>query len=162
MKKTKEEENVKVADLISRRKILEQRRDHLMVMKRKSKLESVRKEQRRIKFEGVEELQLGVNKLGSIPLDPKKCEAAIPRLIVNKETAITIVVRDINHDLVSDSSEELNVSVQMVKNGEPVAVKAITEVDSGRYNAVFTPSRCGDHVISIRVDGHCIPDSPFR
>ena len=162
MKKTKEEEKVKAADLISRRRILEQRRDHLMAMKMKSKLGPVRKEQRKIKFDGVEQLQLGLRQLGFIPLDPNKCEAAIPRLIVNKETAVMITVRDINNDLVSDSSEELNVSVQMIKNGEPVAVKGITEVDSGRYNAVFTPSRCGDHVISIQVDGQHIPDSPFR
>ena len=161
-KKTKEEEKVNAADLIGRRKILEQRRDHLVIMKRKSQLEPVRKEQRKMKFDGVQQLQLGINQLGLIPLDPNKCEAAIPSLIVNKETVAIITVRDINNDLVSDSSEELDVSVQMVKNGEVVAVKAITELDNGRYNALFTPNRCGDHVISVKVDGHHIPDSPFR
>ena len=161
-KKTKEEEKVNAPDLISRRKILEQRRDHLVVMKRKSQLESVRKEQRKMKFDGVEQLQLGINQLGFIPLDPNKCEAAIPSLIVNKETVVIITVRDINNDLVSDSSEELDVSVQIVKNGEAVAVKAITELDNGRYNALFIPNRCGDHVVSVKVDGHHIPDSPFR
>ena len=161
IKKIKEEK-VNTADLVSRRKILEQRRDHLVVMKRKSQLESVRKEQRKIKFDGVEQLRLGVNQLEFTPLDPNKCEAAIPSLIVNKETVVIIAVRDINNNLVSDSSEELNVSVQMAKNGEAIAVKAITELYNGRYNAVFTPSRCKDHVISIKVDGHHIPDSPFR
>ena len=46
------EETGKVADLINRRKILEQRKDHLMVIK-SSRPEQVNNEPREIKFKGL-------------------------------------------------------------------------------------------------------------
>ena len=163
MKRTREEATVKVVDLINRRKILEQRTDHLMTMKRGSKLEPVRKEQIEIKFQGVKELHQEINKLG-LTLDPSKCEVVIPAMIENKETIVMVTVRDINNDLVSDSIEEINVSVQVTKNGEATAVNPIKikEVGSGRYKTTFTPARCGHHVIIIQVDGHHISGSPYK
>ena len=98
---------LKVADLIKRWKILEQRRDHLIMMRRKSKLELVRREQRKVKLEETGQLQLRINKLGPTPLDPSKCEVSIPTPMVNKESKLMITVRDINNDLVTDSSEEI-------------------------------------------------------
>ena len=45
---------------------------------------------------------------------------------------------------------------------ESVFVNPIKEVGSGRYEASFTASRCGYYMISIIVDGHHIPGSPYR
>ena len=162
MRKTRDEEKVKVVDLINRRKTLEQRRDHLIMMKGKSRLEPARKVQKEISFKGVEWLHEEVNKLGFVPLDPSKCEVVIPTMIVNKETTLMITVRDINNDVVSDSSEELNVSVQISKGDETIIVGPIDEAGGGRYKVAFTPIRCGYHVISVLVDEHHIPGSPYK
>ena len=104
--KAKDEERMKVVDLVNRRKILEQRRDHLMVIKRNSRLDPVRKEQREIKYERMKQLHQEVNKLGRV-LDPSKCEVTIPTMIENKKITLMITVSDINNDLVSDSSDDL-------------------------------------------------------
>ena len=55
-----------------------------------------------------------ISKLGYIPLDPNYCEVVIPAMIVNKEIAVMITVKDINNDLISNGSEELSVFVQCV------------------------------------------------
>ena len=55
MKKTRESK-VTTTELVRRRKILERRQDHQMLMKRRSRLEPVVKEQREVEYEGAEHL----------------------------------------------------------------------------------------------------------
>lgn len=164
MKKIRDEEKVKIVDLIDRRKLVEQRRDHLIMMKRKSKVQpTVKKEQREIKFEGVEQLYQKVNEMGPVIMDPSKCEAIIPAtMTVNKKATLMVILRDINNNLVSGSCEELYVSVQASKSDEIVTLEPIDQVSSGRYKTAFIPSRYGDHVISIQIDGHHIANSPCK
>ena len=124
MKKTREEEPLKVVDLINKRKTLKQRRDHLMMMKKRSKFEPfknsepVMKEQEEIMFEGMERLHQEVNKLRPEPLDQSKLNAAVPLLIVNKENSLMTKVRDMNNDLVSQS-------LQFSNNNEAIAIKEL-------------------------------------
>ena len=156
----REEATVKVVELINKNKILQQRADDLMLIKSGSKLEPVRKEQLELKFQEVRGLCQEINKLG-LTLDPNKCEIAIPTMIVNKEATIMLTVRNINNNLISDISEEMNVSVQAAKSGEAIAVK-IKELGSGRYKTTFTPTRCGYHMVTVQVDGHHISGSPCK
>ena len=150
MKKTREEETVKIVDLTNRRKILEQRKDHLMTMKRG--LDPVREEPEEIMFEGVEQLHQEVNKLRPVPMDHTKCEAAVPPLIVNKEATLMIRLSDMNNGLVSQPRELAN-------NHTSIAVK---EVGHGMYKVMFTPSKCSNHMISILANGHHISGSPYK
>ena len=48
------------------------------------------------------------------------------------------------------------------KDGEAIRLGPIKEVGGGRYEASFTVSRCGYYMISIIVNGHHIPGSPYR
>ena len=43
-----------------------------------------------------------------------------------------------------------------------IQVRAIKEVGGGRYEASFTANRCGYYMISVIVDGHHIPGSPYK
>ena len=150
MKKTRDEGTVTVVDLINRRKILEQRRDHLKVMRRGSMLEPVSEEQEEIMLEGVERLHQEVNKLRAVPMDHRKFEAAIPLLIVNKEATLMIKLNDMIDD---------NFVSQPAKNSTPIRVK---EVGHGTFEVLFTPSKCSNHMMSILSDGHHIPGSPYK
>ena len=112
--------------------------------------------------DNVEQLCDAVGKLGYIPLEPSKCEAVIPPVIVKKKTTLTIMLKNKNNNPVTDASKELNVLIENIKDEEAIQVRAIKEVGGGRYEASFTASRCGYYMISIIVDGHHIPGSPYK
>ena len=159
--KNTDEGKLRAEELTKRRMILEQRGDHLKEMKKKSRIEPVMSEQRELKFKNTEELCQAVNKLGYTPLDPSKCEIVIPPVIVKKKATLTITLKDKNNNLSTDADKELNVFTES-SDGEAIQVREIEEVGGGRYEASFTASRCGYYMISIIVDGHHIPGSPYK
>ena len=112
--------------------------------------------------DNIEQLCQAVNKLGYIPLESSKCEVVIPPVIVKKKTTLMIMLKNKNNNPVVGASKELNVFIENIRDGEVIKVKAIKEVDGGRYEASFTASRCGYYMISIIVDGHHIPGSPYK
>ena len=151
-------------ELVRRRKILERRQDHLMLMKKRSRLEPVMKEQREVEYEEVERLCEEVTKLGGfLPLDPSKCEMTFPTAmtIMTKETSLMVTLRDVNGDIVDDKNSEVNVSVT-TKTGEAIVVGPVKDVSGGNYTVSFTPRTPGDHIISIVIDGQHIPGSPHK
>ena len=86
----------------------------------------------------------------------------IPTVTVNKEATLMITLRNKYNDLVIDETEKIMVTVLFGKTMESVFVNPIKEVGNGRYEASFTASRCGYYMISIIVDGHHIPGSPYK
>jgi len=163
MKKTKENK-VTTTELVRRRKILERRQDHLMIMKRRTRLGPVMKEQREVEFVEVECLCEELTKLGRFPLpDPSKCEMTFPTTmtVMNKQTSLMITLKDVNGDVVDDRSSEVEVSIT-TKTGEAIPVGPVKAVNDGNYTVSFTPRRFGDHEISVVIDGHHIPGSPQK
>ena len=156
------EGKMRAEELTKRRMILEQRSDHLKEMKKRSRLQPVTSEQAEPEFENIEQLCETINKLGYIPVDPSKCEVVILPVIVKKITTLMIKLNNKNNNPVTDSSKQLNVFIENIRDGEATKVGPIKEVGSGRYEASFTASRCGYYIISIIVDGHHIPGSPYK
>ena len=153
---------MRAKELTERRMILEQRSDHLKEMKKQSTLQPVASRLTEPEFEGIEQLCQAVNKLGYIPVDSSKCEVVIPPVLVKKKTTLTIMLKNINNDPVTGSCAEINVAIKNTKGAEAIQLESIKEVGGGRYEASFTASRCGYYMISIIVDGHQIPGSPFK
>ena len=151
------------SELVRRRKILERRQDHLMLMKKRSRLEPVMKEQTEVEYEKVEHLCEEVTKLGGFPLDPSKCEVTFPTAmtIINKETSLMVTLRDVNGDIVDDKSSEVEVSVT-TKTGEAILVEPVKDISGENCAVYFTPRTLGDHMISVIVDGQHIPGSPHK
>ena len=160
--KNTDEGKMRVEELTKRRMILEQRSDHLKEMKKRSRLHPVTSEQAEPEFENIEQLCETINKLGCIPVDPSKCEIVIPPVIVKKKTTLMIMLKNKNNNPVTDGSKQLNVFIENTRGSEPIQVRPINEVSGGRYEASFTASRCGYYMISIIVDGHHIPGSPYK
>ena len=156
------EGKMRAEELTKRRMILEQRSDHLKEMKKKSRLHPVASEQAEPEFENIEQLCEAVNKFPFVLLDPSNCEVVIPPVIVKKTTALMIMLKNKNNKPVTDASKELNVFIENIRGGKAIQVGPIKEVGGGRYEASFTASRCGYYMISIIVDGHHIPGSPYR
>ena len=157
-----DEGKMRAEELTKRRMILEQRSDHLKEMKNRSRLEPVMSEQAEPEFDNIEQLLQTIRLLGYIPLDPSKCKVVIPPVIVKKKTTLMIMLKNKNNNPVTRSCAEINVIVKKTKGGEVIQVRAIKEVGGGRYEASFTASRCGYYMISIIVDGHHIPGSPYK
>ena len=162
--KNTDEGKMRAEELTKRRMILEQRSDHLKEMKKRSKLKPwpVMNEQKEVEFNNIEQLLQAVNKLGYIPVDPSKCEVVIPPVIVKKTMTLMIMLKNKNANTVTDASKELNVFIENIRDGEAMQVGPIKEVGGGRYETSFTTSRCGYYMISIIVDGHHIPGSPYK
>ena len=160
--KNTDEGKMRAKELTKRRMILEQRSDHLKEMKNRSTLQPVVSGLTEPEFEDLEQLCQAVNKLGYIPLDPSKCEVIIPPVIAKKKTTLMMMLKNKNNNHVTRSCEEIKVIVKKTKDGEAIQVRAIKEVGGGRYEASFTASRCGYYMISIIVDGHHIPGSPYK
>ena len=57
---------------------------------------------------------------------------------------------------------KITVTVLFDETMESAFVKPVKEVGGGRYEVPFTASRCGYYMISIIVDGHHIPGSPYK
>ena len=145
MKKTRENK-VTTTELVRRRKILEQQKDHLILMKRRSKLEPVVKEQREVEYKEVEHLCEEVTKLGGYPpLNFSRCEVIFPNemTLINKETSLMITLRDIIGVIVHDSGSEVEVSMT-TKTGEAIVAEPVNDVSGGNYTVSFTPRTPGD------------------
>ena len=73
-----------------------------------------------------------------------------------------ITLRDMDYDFVINKSDKITVNILFDTTTKHVFVKPIKEVGDGRYEASFTVTRCGYYIISIIVDGHDIPGSPYK
>ena len=82
----------------------------------------------------------------------------IPTVTVNKEATLMITLRNSNSDFATGKSEKVTVTALFDKIMESAQLK----VGGGRCEASFTASRCGYYMISIIVDGHHIPGSPYK
>ena len=156
------EGKMRAEELTKRRMILEQRSDHLKEVIRRSRLEPVTSEQVEPEFDYIEQFYQTINLLEYIPLDPSKCEAVIPPVIVKKKTTLMIMLKNKYNNPLDNASKELNVSIENNGDGEVTQVRSIREVGGGSYEASFTANRCGYYMISITVYGHHIPGSPYK
>lgn len=95
--------------------------------------------------------------------DHTKCEAIIPVVVVNQEATLTITLRDSDSNPLPNIGEQVHVYMETTKN-TPVAniVKPIREISNGKYEAKFTASDYGDHMISILVGKQHISGSPYK
>lgn len=158
MKKTSAEK-MRAEELAKRRMILEQWSNNLNEMKKRSRLDPVMSEQGELQFENIEQLYQAINKLG---MEPIICEVIIPRaVIVKKTTTLMITLKDKNNNPIINGNEKLTVFVENIRGGRDMQVP-IREVGGGRYEATFTPIRCGYYMISIIIDGSHIPGSPYK
>ena len=162
MMKNTGEGKMRAEELTKRRMILEQRSDHLKEVKKRSRLEPVMSEQVEPEFDNIEQLSQAIKLLGYTPLDPRKCEVIIPRVIVKKKMTLMIMLKNKNNNPLDNAGKELSVFIENIGDDEAIQVGSIKEVGGGRYEASFTVSRCGYYMISIVVDGCHILGSPYK
>ena len=94
--------------------------------------------------------------------DYTKCEAIVPVGAVNKETTLTITLRGSDSNPLPNNGGQIHVYVETIKSTAAITVKPIREIGNGKYEAYFTASNYGDHMISILVGEHHIPGSPYK
>ena len=79
-------------------------------------------------------------------------------IIKDDLTTLEISLCDEKND---DSLSEVNIVVKINFNDENV-LNEIKKWNSGMYKVSFRPNKCGNHTISILVNGNHISDSPYK
>jgi len=80
-------------------------------------------------------------------------------IIKNVRTTLEVVLRDKNDDPLT----ERDLVVKINCNGEDITTpNEIKEVNDGIYQISFIPNRCGDHMISVLLNGDHILNSPYK
>jgi len=159
MKKVK----VTSTDLVRRRKLLEQRQNHIKLMIREVSKGPMIKTQKEVEFVKIEHLCEELKKLGRFSMDPSKCEVTFPTamMVINKEASLMITLKDVNGDIVDASGSEVEVSVT-TEIGESIVVGPVKDASGGTYTVSFIPRMLGNHVISVIVNGQHIQGSPHK
>jgi len=161
VKKTRAEK-LKDDQLTRRTKILQQRRDHLKVMKEQSKFDLRETEDGEVTCQEAEKLFFEMaSKIEGFPVDPSKCSVTISKLAVNKEAAVTVVVKNTYNGIVTDAASKINIA--LTDNfGRVSEVGVVKVVSDGKYEAMFIPKKHGNYELSVLVDEEHIPGSPYK
>ena len=155
-------EKLKNDELIGRSKILRQRRDHLKVMKEQSKIDLQESDDGEMSYKEAEKLFVEMaSKIEGFPVDPSKCSVIIPKLAVNKEAIVTVVLKNIYNGVVNDGASKITISLKD-QSGQVVILKVSKEVGDGNYEAVFIPKTYGSYELSVLVGEEHIIGSPYR
>ena len=83
----------------------------------------------------------------------------IPRAVVGRERRVVITARDQEGKLYSHGGEELQASVTTSGSSKQLEV---TDNNNGTYVVHFLPDSCGEHCLSITIQGQAIKGNPFQ
>lgn len=155
-------ENLKDDELIGKSKILQQRRDHLRIMKEHSKIDLKESDDGEISYKEAEKLFVEMaSKIEGFSVDPSKCSVIIPKLAVNKQAIITVVLKNIYNGVVNDGASKITISLTD-QSGQVVILEVSQEIGDGIYEAVFIPKTHGSYELSVLVGEEHIIGSPYR
>ncbi|REL33119.1 hypothetical protein DYD21_12745 [Rhodohalobacter sp. SW132] len=76
---------------------------------------------------------------------------------VGESVDITIILEDSFGNKVKDAANSLSVEVSGVNSATP----SVSEAGDGRYETSYTPSHSGTDLVSVRLNGNQLSDSPY-
>ena len=96
---------------------------------------------------------------GSYPGEAKT-DLHIPRAVVNKERKIAITAYDIQGKPYSYGGERVEVALSLMGSSDPPVKGSVEDKWNGTYVATIIPKTCGEHELSITIEGQPIKGSP--
>ena len=97
---------------------------------------------------------------GSYPGEAKT-DLHIPRAIVNKERKITITAHDIQGKPYPHGGERVEVILSLMGSSDPPVKGKVEDNKDGTYIATIVPNSCGEHELSIAIEGQAVKGSPY-
>ena len=96
---------------------------------------------------------------GSYPGEAKT-DLHIPRAVANKERKITITAFDIQGKPYPHGGERVEVTLSLMGSSDPPVKGSVEDKRNGTYIATIIPKTCGEHELSITIEGLPIKGSP--
>ena len=81
--------------------------------------------------------------------------------IVNKERKITITAHNIQGKPYLHGGERVEVSLNLMGSSDPPVKGNVEDKKNGTYTATIIPSSCGEHELSITIEGQAVKGSPY-
>ena len=96
---------------------------------------------------------------GSYPAEAKT-DLHIPRAIMNKERKIAITACDIQGKSYLHGGESVEISLSLMGSSDPPVKGNVEDNKNGTYTAIVIPKACGEHELSITIEGLAVKGSP--
>ena len=96
---------------------------------------------------------------GSYPGEAKT-DLHIPRAVMNKDRKITIIAHDIQGKPYPHGGERVEVSLSLMGSSDPPVKGNVEDKKNGTYIATIIPNSCGEHELSITIEGQAVKGSP--
>jgi hypothetical protein len=96
---------------------------------------------------------------GSYPGEAKT-DLHIPRAVANKERKITIIAHDIQGKPYPRGGERVEVTLSLMGSSDPPVKGNVEDNKNGTYTATVIPNTCGEHELSITIEGQAAKGSP--
>ena len=96
---------------------------------------------------------------GSYPGEAKT-DLHIPRAIVNKARKVTITTCDIQGKPYPYGGERVEVTLSLMGSSDPPVKGNVEDNKNGTYIATVIPKACGEHELSITIEGLAVKGSP--
>ena len=90
-----------------------------------------------------------------------KTKLHIPRAIISKDKKITITACDIQGKPYLHGGERVEVTLSLMGSSDPPVKGNVADKKNGTYVATVTPKTCGEHELSITIEGQPVKGSPF-
>ena len=90
-----------------------------------------------------------------------KTDLHIPRAIISKYKKITITACDIQGKPYLHGGERVEVTLSLMGSSDPPVKGNVADKKNGTYVATVTPKTCGEHELSITIEGQPVKGSPF-
>ena len=147
------------AEIMSAKKQMIERTKHLQELHSNSPMTPVTKPSTTV-FYQMDKIKEVVNSLGVvIDLQQSSLKDIPEKIHVDKgdSVSISVVLKDTKDQPVSNASKAIAAEVTL--DNKPVT-SMVLESGKGKYSVTFTPTGYRNHIISIRVNGHHISNSP--
>jgi sugar lactone lactonase YvrE len=96
---------------------------------------------------------------GSYPGEAKT-DLHIPRAVVNMVRKIAITTHDIQGKPFPHGEERVNVTLNLMGSSDLSVKGSVEDNKNGTYTATVIPNSCGEHELSITIEGQAVKGSP--
>jgi sugar lactone lactonase YvrE len=96
---------------------------------------------------------------GSYPGEAKT-DLHIPRAVVNKERKITIIAHNIQGKPYPHGGERVEITLSLMGSSDLSVKGSVEDNKNGTYTATVIPNSCGEHELSITIEGQAVKGSP--
>ena len=146
-------------EIMSAKKQILERMEHLQELHNLSPMDPVIKPSTTI----MDKIKEVVKSLGVI-IDLQQCciEDIPEKIYVDESVSIEAILKDIKGQPISNASKAITTEVTHPLIDDSSVTSIVLESGDGKYSVIFTPKRYQNHIVSIKVNGHHISNSPVE